>query len=127
MIDAENVSRDSLISLEENRYEEHNLKHLHIYSYGDAVVNVELEGELPNSISYNRLGKTRYGIRTGEAVVVDNLTKPISYARGTMNVMVGMHVGDCAGIELRIISFVLGLVSCFVILSGVMIWLEACK
>ncbi|WP_373940914.1 PepSY domain-containing protein [Polaribacter sejongensis] len=36
-----------------------------------------------------------------------------------------IHYGDYGGIPLKLISFILGLVSCFVIISGVMIWLIA--
>lgn len=39
--------------------------------------------------------------------------------------MFRLHFGDYAGNGLRLISFILGLVSCFVILSGIMIWLVA--
>src|SRR5690606_14419404 len=35
------------------------------------------------------------------------------------------HFGDYAGYGLLVISFIFGLLSCFVILSGVMIWLTA--
>ncbi|HBU79628.1 MAG TPA: hypothetical protein DEF18_16140, partial [Muricauda sp.] len=48
-----------------------------------------------------------------------------SYLDAVKNMMFRLHFGDYAGVGLRLISFILGLVSCFVILSGIMIWLVA--
>jgi hypothetical protein len=41
------------------------------------------------------------------------------------NVLYRIHFGDYGGYALKIVSFVLGIITCFVIISGVMIWLVA--
>jgi hypothetical protein len=48
-----------------------------------------------------------------------------TYLDGVKNTLYRLHLGDYGGIGLRIVSFLLGLIGCFVILSGVMIWLTA--
>src|SRR5699024_9683019 len=48
-----------------------------------------------------------------------------TYADMSIGLMDRLHFGDFGGLGLRIVYFVLGLISCFVILSGILIWLVA--
>ncbi|WP_419213709.1 PepSY-associated TM helix domain-containing protein [Maribacter sp. X9] len=97
----------------------------HIFNYGDKNMHVSVSGYLGHNTKLNGLGHRIYRIMDG-AIVEEKI--PItnnSYLDGVKNMMFRLHFGDYAGYGLRIISFILGLISCFVILSGVMIWLVA--
>ncbi|MHA7865026.1 PepSY-associated TM helix domain-containing protein [Flagellimonas marinaquae] len=97
----------------------------HIFNYGDQNMHVAFSGYLGHKSKLNGLGYRIYNIANGtiadEKVPVTNS----SYLDGVKNMMFRLHFGDYAGYGLRVISFILGLISCFVILSGIMIWLVA--
>jgi len=102
-----------------------NITHLHIYNYGDRSMEVTVEGELPKDDKYTGTAKLRFDASSGAILSVKDPYTENTYLDGVKNFLYRIHYGDYAGYGLRIISFVLGLISCFVILSGVLIWLVA--
>jgi ACR3 family arsenite efflux pump ArsB len=48
-----------------------------------------------------------------------------TYVEGVLNSLTRLHYADYGGYALKIVSFLLALVTCFVIISGILIWLEA--
>lgn len=101
------------------------LTEVHIFNYGDQNMHLMLGGHLAYPTKLNGLGQRIFRMRDGNMVMEKSPVVPSSYLDGVKNMMFRLHLGDYAGYGLRIISFVLGLVSCFVILSGIMIWLVA--
>jgi uncharacterized iron-regulated membrane protein len=61
-------------------------------------------------------------VKSGEIVSEKEPFRQISYVDGTSGILYRLHFG---GVGLRVVYFILGIVSCFVILSGVLIWLVA--
>ncbi|MCX2679545.1 PepSY-associated TM helix domain-containing protein [Galbibacter sp. EGI 63066] len=117
-------SIEGFIDKTKDQWEDFQISHVHIFNYGDSNMRVSVEGELDDKKVYNDLGKTVYQASTGEIIAQKDPTNP-SYLNGVRNVMYRLHYGDYGGFALRLISFVLGIVSCFVIISGVLIWLVA--
>ncbi|MCV9386126.1 PepSY-associated TM helix domain-containing protein [Reichenbachiella ulvae] len=99
--------------------------HLHIFNYGDQNMHVSIEGQMNWNQQFTGPGKRIYKVATGEIVEEQSPMAAASYLEGVKNSLYRLHFGDYGGYPLRIISFLLGIVSCFVILSGVMIWLVA--
>ncbi|WP_027077104.1 PepSY-associated TM helix domain-containing protein [Maribacter antarcticus] len=65
-----------------------------------------------------------YGRKDGkllEAVVPDNK----SYAKGVYGVLKKLHYATYGGIFLKIIYFILAMITCYIIISGIMIWRTA--
>ncbi|WP_445223488.1 PepSY domain-containing protein [Catalinimonas locisalis] len=64
-------------------------------------------------------------VKSGEIVSEKEPFKQTSYVDGASGILYRLHFGDFGGVGLRMVYFILGIVSCFVILSGVLIWLVA--
>ncbi|WP_417359228.1 PepSY-associated TM helix domain-containing protein [Galbibacter sp.] len=108
-----------------DKWQNINLTHLHIYNYGDRSMRVTVEGELPKNDKYTGTAILSFDAGSGAILAEKDPYKENTYLDGVKNFLYRIHYGDYAGYGLRIISFVLGLISCFVILSGVLIWLVA--
>lgn len=54
-------------------------------------------------------------------------TEPVtrSYTKGTLAVLIKLHYATFGGIFLKIIYFILAMITCYIIISGVMIWRTA--
>ena len=48
-----------------------------------------------------------------------------TYAKGAYNVLIKLHYVTYGGIFLKIIYFILAMITCYIIISGVMIWSTA--
>ncbi|WP_420583378.1 PepSY-associated TM helix domain-containing protein [Reichenbachiella sp.] len=101
------------------------VNHLHIFNYGDANMHIAVEGETDRDAKFTGPGKRLYQVSSGEWVDEQNPFETASYRDGVMNTLYRLHYGDYGGYALKLVSFVLGIISCFVIASGVMIWLVA--
>jgi hypothetical protein len=88
-------------------------------------MHVSVGGELDYESRLIGPGNIIYRVVDQQVVHLKNPDAKASYLDGVKNILFRLHLGDYAGYGLKIISFLLGLISCFVILSGVMIWLVA--
>lgn len=96
-----------------------------VFNYGDENMHVLFEGKSAFESKFASLGNVIYKVATGEVVQEKNPTKGVSYLDGARAVIVRLHFGDFGGIAVKLIYFGLGIITCFVIISGVMIWLVA--
>ncbi|MEP2276097.1 MAG: PepSY-associated TM helix domain-containing protein [Reichenbachiella sp.] len=118
-------SINALVSQTEADWPEFNINHLHIFNYGDVNMHVSIEGETDRKSKFTGPGKRLYKVEMGELIAEKNPFIKASYLDGVKNSLYRLHYGDYGGYALKVISFVLGIVSCFVIASGIMIWLVA--
>ncbi|MGO4913714.1 PepSY-associated TM helix domain-containing protein [Leeuwenhoekiella sp. W20_SRS_FM14] len=102
-----------------------NINELIINNYGDANMYVTVKGQQDYSAKFNAPGQLQYCVATGETTIIKNPYANASYLDSVKNVMYRLHFGDYGGYLLHIISFLLGIITCVVIISGVMIWLLA--
>ncbi|MAU72037.1 MAG: hypothetical protein CML04_08065 [Pseudozobellia sp.] len=103
----------------------YNLSEVHIFNYGDANMHVALSGQLDYKDKFSGYGYRIYRLED-EKIVDERIPKENNrYLDGVKNVLFRLHLGDYGGFGLRLVSFWLGIVSCIVILSGIMIWLVA--
>lgn len=117
------ISIDPLVAEIKEEWPDFRMTETHIFNYGDQNMHAAISGYLGRSTKLNGLGYRIYKISDGSIVDEKVPITNNSYLDGVKNMMFRLHFGDYAGYGLRVISFILGLVSCFVILSGIMIWL----
>ncbi|ANW95575.1 hypothetical protein AXE80_04475 [Wenyingzhuangia fucanilytica] len=102
-----------------------NITKVLIQNFGDTNEHITLEGHTNRNLKFNGFGKITYKTSTNEVVYEKKPTETTSYLESVKNILYRIHYGDYGGYLLKILSFILGLTSCFVIISGVMIWLVA--
>lgn len=88
-------------------------------------MHISIEGALDYKEKFNGIGNIIYKVKDGSIVSKKDPTFKSSYLDGVKNVLYRLHYGDYGGLALKIISFILGLIGCFVIISGILIWLVA--
>ncbi|MFZ6013496.1 MAG: PepSY-associated TM helix domain-containing protein [Bacteroidota bacterium] len=96
-----------------------------IFNYGDEGMHVRIGGELDHGEKFTGAGEITYKASTSEIISKKDPYRPTSYLEGVQSTMYHLHFGSYGGYAVKSISFMLGLVTCFVIITGVLIWLEA--
>lgn len=118
-------SLNQMIADTKNNWADFKITKVEIQNYGDANMQVLTEGEMEFDKKFTGIGKQIYKVATDEIITQKNPLAESSYLESVKNILYRIHYGDYGGYGLKIISFVLGILSCFVIISGVMIWLVA--
>lgn len=118
-------SINEFVAKTKNTWKDFEISSVQIQNYGDANMHVIVEGKMPYDKKFTAVGKIIYKIADGKIVSKKDPITQNKYLDGVKNVLYRIHFGDYAGYALKIISFVLGIITCFVIISGVMIWLVA--
>ena len=94
---------------------------LRITNYGDQSALIRLIGQHNENFA-QRIDMT-YRVRDGEFPADINPTERNAFADGT-RYLYALHFGHFAGVDLRIVYFLLGLGVCAVIVVGNMLWLN---
>lgn len=99
-----------------------NLHYLQIKHYDreDGIVSVSLE----NSRTFAGSGSVAVRLKDGE-LISDKLPGKRTYAESVLFGISRLHFATFGGLTLKIIYFLLALFTCFVIISGVLLWKEA--
>lgn len=71
------------------------------------------------------LGQVAYELKSGDEIYVNDPYDCTSYVAAVQDVIIKLHYGNFGGYGLKIIYFAFGILTCFVIVSGVLIWVEA--
>jgi len=119
------IAISPLIDQTTARWQDFTVTQVDIYNYADSNMHVAVMGELDRAVQFTGNGQVVYHLPGGEITHVKDPYTDITYVDGVVNTLTRLHYGDYGGYALRVVSFVLGLISCFVILSGIMIWIEA--
>ncbi|MFD2034991.1 PepSY-associated TM helix domain-containing protein [Belliella marina] len=101
------------------------LKSISLFSYGDQNMHIAIEGAPSTKSKFTGKGQIIFNAHDQEPIYHMDPYGNTSYLHASGDVLRKLHFGDFGGLGLRIIYFILGLVSCVVILSGVMVWLVA--
>lgn len=116
---------DKLVAKAKSNWDDFEITRVFVQNYGDANMHVVVEGEMLSHKKFTGIGKVIYRIADGKEIAKKNPITQNNYLDVVKNVLYKIHFGDYGGYALRIVSFVLGIITCFVIISGVMIWLVA--
>lgn len=119
------VSINKYVNKVKDQWTNFKVNEVHIFNYGDTGMHVSVSGNLDFKDKINGYGYTIFKVADDSVHSVKDPTKKIQYLDAVKGIFYRLHYGDYGGYGLRIISFILGLIGCFVILSGVLIWLTA--
>jgi uncharacterized iron-regulated membrane protein len=101
------------------------INELQLINYGDANMHVKVGGSPQFEDQLLGTGHLTFRVADGSVVETEDPYASIGYTEGARNLMLRLHYGDFGGYGMKLIYFILGLITCFVILSGVLIWLTA--
>ena len=116
---------NELVTKAKTKWENYELTSLKIENYGDVNMRLTAEGKLADNQRFSGNGKIIFNVATGKIVEAKNPNTQTSYLDTVKSALYRIHFGDYGGYPLKIISFIMGIIGCFVIISGVMIWLVA--
>lgn len=119
------VTINNMVAAVEHKWDNFQVTEVHIMHYGDEAMHVIISGALNQATKFTGVGEVTYKASTGEIVHLKDPYKPTTYLDGVKNILYHLHFADYGGYALKIASFLLGLLSCFVIISGILIWFEA--
>ncbi|GLB51473.1 aspartate kinase [Neptunitalea chrysea] len=107
------------------RWKHFNVTKVIVYNYLDANMHVYIEGQLDADKRFSGAGKISYKVADDSVEVLKDPYTGNTYLDGVKTAVYRLHYGDYAGYPLRLVSFVMGIIGCVVILSGVLIWFNA--
>ncbi|WP_443938495.1 PepSY-associated TM helix domain-containing protein [Pedobacter sp. MW01-1-1] len=98
---------------------------IQIKNYNDANMHVILKAKPLATSGFSGEGQLIYRVRDQKVIFEKApIVKP-SYVDKVRSLIYHLHFGDFGGRPLRVVFFVLGIMGCLVIISGILIWLVA--
>lgn len=107
-----------------NTWDDFHLTRGFIKNYGGTNMKYVLIGELKANERFIGMGRIVFDALSGKIEEQKSPHKGI-YAEDTQRLIGRLHFGDFGGIPVKVIYFILALITCFVIITGVLIWIEA--
>lgn len=107
------------------KWPESRIFRLSIKNYGDK--NMQIIAEISPTYSKHLAGYGIYNIRAIDGKILEEKTPMANstFVDHVKSLLYRLHFGDYAGYPLKYLSFILGIMGCLVISSGIMIWLVA--
>lgn len=94
-----------------------------IKNYGDTSMHIVIEGAADTRASFAGTGRVIYKVQNDQIVFHKSPLKNVSYFDRVKSLIYRLHFGDYGGYSLKIVYFILGIMGCVVIISGILIWL----
>ncbi|MEM9078592.1 MAG: PepSY-associated TM helix domain-containing protein [Bacteroidota bacterium] len=116
------VSFNSVFDKVSTAYPENEVTYIYANNFGkeDGTVSVRVD----DHTGITGDGTFVYGYKDGALIdAIEPETK--SYTEGAYNVLIKLHYVTYGGVFLKIIYFILAMITCYIIMSGVMIWRTA--
>ena len=107
------------------KWPESKLTRITVHNYGDANMQIVLESR-PLYAQYFP-GYGIYNVRVKDSQVIEEKSpiQDATFVDHVKSLLYRLHFGDYAGYPLKFLSFIMGVLGCLVISSGIMIWLVA--
>jgi uncharacterized iron-regulated membrane protein len=115
------VGLDKLLIKAKDSLGEVNINRVIIDHFGDESASVTYRGMDDSQFSTRK--EVTYHIASGRELYLtkDNYDNDL---RGGLSVISSLHFGDFAGYAMRVLFFVLGIGTCYIILTGNLMWLQ---
>jgi len=107
-----------------NRWDATTVQRLTITNYGGTNMKYQLLVSQPETEHFFGEGWVTVDAFTKEVVAIKEPKEEI-YIENIQRSIGKLHFGSYGGVALRVVYFILALITCFVIITGVLIWLEA--
>lgn len=101
------------------------IQNVSIKNYGDTSMHIIIEGTANKKESFAGTGKIIYKVENDQIVFHKSPLTDVTYVDKVRSLIYRLHFGDYGGYALKIIYFVLGIMGCVVIISGILVWLVA--
>ena len=119
------INIQSYINRTEKLWQDSHIKRVMIKNYGDESMALIIEGAANPQRSFSGNGRIIYGLKNGKVIYHHSPLDESTYISKVKSLIYHLHFGDYSGYALRIIYFILGLMGCVVIISGILVWLVA--
>jgi len=96
-----------------------------IKNYADSNMHIVMELEPHFNKSFAGSGVLSIKVADNRVVVEKSPLSDGTYADGVRSLLYRLHYGDYGGYPLKTVYFILGIMGCLVIISGILIWLVA--
>lgn len=120
-----NISINELVKKAEQHWEDVYASKVVIQNYGDANMHIAIDVKPFNEKQFAGLGQLVFKASDEALVFERNPYGETTYVAGVQDFLIKLHYGNYGGYPLKIIYFIFGIISCFVIISGILIWVEA--
>ena len=107
-----------------DRWKNFDIQRLTIKNYGGNNMKFQLIGSQTDKKNFLAKGRITIDAFTNK---IEEIKPPqiAIYSESVRHIMEKLHFGNYGGTSLKVIYFILALITCFVIITGVLIWLEA--
>ena len=119
------ISINHFLSRAGSVWNDFDISTIQIYNYGDTNMHIAFKGEADSKTKFGSDGNVVYKASTRKIISKKDPIKEATYFDKTEDIMNKLHYANYGGYALKIISFILAFLTCFVIISGVQIWLTA--
>jgi uncharacterized iron-regulated membrane protein len=109
----------------EKKWDQSTVRTVSIRNYNDANMHVIVTTKPDAQVRFSGLGKVVYRPQNQMVIFEKSPLENSSYVDKVKSVVYHLHFGDFGGRPLRVMFFVLGIIGCIVIISGILIWLVA--
>ncbi len=116
---------DKFVQEWQEKWSSNPVSRIHILNYLDQSMQVALESKTDPRLNFAGSGFVLVEVATGKILQEKSPFSDANYIDRVKSLVYHLHFGDFGGTPLRIVFFILGLMGCVVILSGIMIWLVA--
>lgn len=118
-------SLNDFIAKAEKKWSHSRITSIQIKNYGDANMMVILTSKPNASARFAGTGKMIYRVNDQKMLKEVSPVTESSYVDKVKSLVYHLHFGDFGGKPLRVTFFILGVMGCLVIISGILIWLVA--
>ena len=116
------ISIDQYIDQTLSHFKNTQFRSVEVFNYGDRNMHVKVNIYPEHHEKFLGSGYLVFHGPTGDVTAEKDPFARTSYMEGAVLSMLRLHLGDFGGYGMKLIYLVLGFISCFVILSGVLIW-----
>lgn len=107
------------------KWPESKLTRITVHNYGDANMQIVLESRPLYAQYFPGYGIYNVRVKDNQAIEEKSPMQDATFVDHVKSLLYRLHFGDYAGYPLKFLSFIMGVMGCLVISSGIMIWLVA--
>ncbi|KAA0988736.1 PepSY-associated TM helix domain-containing protein [Dyadobacter aurulentus] len=116
---------DAFVSEWQNKWKGSEITRVAIRNYMDESMQVSVESKPNPETNFAGSGLVHVEVASGKMLAQKSPVDGGNYIDGVKSLVFHLHFGDFGGKPLRIVFFILGLMGCAVIISGILIWFVA--
>lgn len=120
-----NIDVESYVNRAISLWNDPFIQRVMIKNYGDSSMHIIVEGAANKKDSFSGNGRIVFNVAHDKIVFHKSPIEHISYIDKVRSLIYRLHFGDFGGYAVKIVYFILGIMGCVVIISGILIWLVA--